>query len=49
MLLGWLHDASGGYKAPYVVAGGLSLAGAAMILMSGSATAPVEPDMEVAV
>ncbi len=46
MLLGWLHDASGGYKASYIAAGCLSLAGAVMILLSGSATAPAERRME---
>lgn len=49
MLLGWLHDASGGYKASYVAAGGLSLAGAVMILMSGSSTEPAERHEEVGV
>ena len=48
MLLGWLHDTSGGYKASYVVAGCLSFAGAVMILFSGPTSAPAEPDMEVA-
>ena len=49
MLLGWLHDASGGYKASYIAAGCLSLAGAVMILLSGSATAPAERETGVAV
>ena len=48
MLLGWLHDASGGYRASYVAAGCLSLGGAVVFLMSGSSTAPAEPSIEVA-
>ncbi len=37
LLLGWLHDASGGYRVSYVVAGCCSLAGAAAILWAGPA------------
>jgi len=48
VLLGWLHDVSGGYRASYIVAGCLSLLGAMVILMSGSATAPTEPRVKVA-
>ncbi len=49
LLLGWLHDTSGGYRASYIAAGGCSVVGAAVILMSGSSTAPAEPKIEVAV
>ncbi len=45
LLLGWLHDAAGGYRASYLVAGGLSLAGAVAVLFAGSATAP-DPALE---
>lgn len=48
MLLGWLHDASGGYRTSYVVAGCLSLAGAAVIITSGSSRAPEHERVEVA-
>ena len=48
MLLGWLHDASGGYRTSYVVAGCLSLAGAAVIITSGSSKAPEHERVEVA-
>lgn len=47
MLLGWLHDASGGYRTSYIVAGCLSLAGAAVIIMSGSSTAPEHERVQV--
>jgi MFS family permease len=49
ILLGWLHDLSGGYRASYIAAGCLSLTGAAVISMSGSTTAPAEqrPEVEV--
>ena len=47
LLLGWLHDASGGYRTSYLVAGLCSLVGGAVILVSGSATAPTEPRVEV--
>lgn len=40
LLLGWLHDAAGGYRASYVVAGALSLAGAIAILFAGPAEQP---------
>jgi MFS family permease len=48
MLLGWLHDLSGGYRASYIAAGACSLAGAAIILAGGSSTAPAEERVEVA-
>ncbi|NNE12319.1 MAG: MFS transporter [Ilumatobacter sp.] len=41
LLLGWLYDAAGGYRTSYIVAGVLSVAGAAAIAFAGSATAPV--------
>lgn len=47
LLLGWLHDAAGGYRASYLVAGGLSLAGAVAVLFAGSATAPDPTPEEV--
>ncbi len=47
LLLGSLHDLTGGYRVPYVVAGGCSLLGAVTFMMSGSATAPAEPLVEV--
>ncbi|HUF98187.1 MAG TPA: MFS transporter [Ilumatobacter sp.] len=37
LLLGFLHDEAGGYRAAYLVAGGLSALGAALIFASGSA------------
>jgi MFS family permease len=40
LLLGWLHDRSGGYRTPYLVAGACSLAGAAVVLWGGPATVP---------
>jgi len=46
LLLGWLHDAAGGYRASYVVAGALSMAGAVAVLFAGSARAPVDPVLE---
>ncbi len=49
MLLGWLHDASGGYRTSYIVAGCLSLTGAGVIMMSGSSNAPEHEHMEVPV
>lgn len=47
LLLGWLHDAAGGYRASYLVAGGLSLAGAVAVVFAGSATAPDPTPEEV--
>lgn len=44
LLLGWLHDATDGYRAAYVVGGVCSLAGAAAILWAGPATEPVQHD-----
>lgn len=46
LLLGWLHDAAGGYKSSYIVAGGLSLAGAVAVMFAGSAKAPTETEIE---
>jgi cyanate permease len=37
LLLGWLHDASGGYRLSYVVAGCCSVVGGAAILWAGPA------------
>ena len=37
LLLGWLHDASGGYRTSYVVAGCFSMAGAVVVMFAGSA------------
>lgn len=39
LLLGWLHDAAGGYEMSYVVAGVCSLAGASAIVSAGPAVA----------
>jgi MFS family permease len=47
LLLGWLHDASGGYEISYLVAGACSLVGGAVILMGGPATVPTQPEVEV--
>ena len=49
LLLGWLHDASDGYRASYIAAGCCSVVGAAVILMSGSSTAPAASRVEAAV
>ena len=49
LLLGWLHDTSGGYRASYIAAGGCSVVGAAVILMSGSSTAPATSRVEAVV
>lgn len=49
LLLGWLHDAAGGYRAAYLMAGALSVAGAVAVLFAGSATAPDPVLEEVAV
>jgi cyanate permease len=46
LLLGWLHDAAGGYRSSYVVAGALSMAGAVAVLFAGPARAPVDPVLE---
>jgi cyanate permease len=46
LLLGWLHDAAGGYRASYVVAGVLSVAGAVAVLFAGSAKTPSDPVRE---
>ena len=40
LLLGWLYDAAGGYRASYVVAGVLSLCGAIAIMFAGPAEQP---------
>ncbi len=45
LLLGWLHDAAGGYRSSYVVAGVLSLAGAVAIMFAGSAKAPTDAEI----
>jgi cyanate permease len=37
LLLGWLHDASGGYRSSYIAAALCSVAGAAVFVMSGPA------------
>lgn len=42
LLLGWLYDVAGGYRASYVVAGVLSLVGAIAVLFAGPAQAPVD-------
>ena len=45
LLLGWLHDASGGYEASYLVAAGCSILGAIAFVLSGPATvAEAEPE-----
>jgi hypothetical protein len=41
LLLGWLYDNAGGYETSYLVAAGLSAAGAIVISTGGAATAPV--------
>ena len=46
LLLGWLHDTAGGYRAAYLVAAVLSTSGAIAVLFAGSAQAPVEPTPE---
>jgi MFS family permease len=48
ILLGWLHDASGGYQTSYVVAGLCSFTGAVVILMAGSSTTPAQEAVGVA-
>jgi len=40
LLLGWLHDVAGGYRASYIVAGALSLAGAVAVWFAGPAESP---------
>jgi predicted MFS family arabinose efflux permease len=40
LLLGWLHDQSGSYRMPYLVAGACSVAGAAVLAWGGPATVP---------
>lgn len=42
LLLGWLHDLSGGYRMAYLVAGACSLAGAAAILWAGPTHVPAD-------
>lgn len=44
LLLGWLHDAAGGYRSSYIVAGVLSLTGAVAIMFAGSAKAPSDAE-----
>jgi MFS family permease len=40
LLLGWLHDAAGGYRTSYLVAAGCSLAGATVLASGGPARVP---------
>lgn len=40
LLLGWLHDLSGGYRSAYLIGGACALAGAVAILWAGPARAP---------
>ena len=48
LLLGWLYDVAGGYRASYIVAGLLSLAGAIAVMFAGSAEqAPTHQPEEV--
>ncbi len=49
LLLGWLHDAAGGYRASYLVAAALSLSGAVVLLFAGPAKAPDPERAEVLV
>lgn len=42
ILLGWLHDAAGGYRASYLAAAGCSLVGVVLLSLAGSATTDVE-------
>lgn len=42
LLLGWLYDASGGYRASYLAAAACSLVGAAVFLWAGPATPEYE-------
>ncbi|MDW3216893.1 MAG: MFS transporter [Ilumatobacteraceae bacterium] len=44
LLLGWLHDAAGGYRSSYLVAGALSLAGAIAILFAGPAKVSLDAE-----
>lgn len=44
LLLGWLHDAAGGYRSSYLVAGALSLAGAIAILFAGPAKVALDAE-----
>ncbi len=46
LLLGWLHDVAGGYETSYLVAGGLSLAGAVTVMFAGSAEQQSEEQVE---
>jgi MFS family permease len=48
LLLGWLYDVAGGYRASYIVAGVLSLCGAVAVLLAGSERVPTAP-VEVSV
>jgi predicted MFS family arabinose efflux permease len=43
LLLGWLYDVAGGYRASYIVAGVLSFSGAVAVLFAGSERVQVEP------
>ncbi len=50
LLLGWLYDLAGGYRASYIVAGVLSLCGAVAVMFAGPAEQPpVRQPEEVAV
>lgn len=49
LLLGWLHDAAGGYRTSYIVAGCCSVAGGAVLLWAGPAHEPAARPMELAV
>jgi MFS family permease len=46
LLLGWLHDAAGGYRASYLVAGALSLGGGVAIMFAGPAELPEPAERE---
>ena len=49
LLLGWLHDAAGGYRTAYLVAAALSMTGAIAVMFAGSAQAPSDTVLEGAV
>jgi MFS family permease len=46
LLLGWLHDAAGGYRTSYIAAAGCSLAGCGVLLWGGSAHVPAGEPVE---